>query len=236
MALKDLIISKTEISEDLIENILKNNVQLIKENEEVYLLPPTKNLSGTTRVILYLCGKKAWSLILNKEITTSIVELSNNTGIKGNTLRPILKKLKDSKQVDSQNGKYYLLPMGLTFLQQNLNKDNGINLSIKTTKHKARRKNSTTKTNDNDIVKTRKTNSSSGIPEQILIMINEGFFDQPKSLSEIIKELDKRAFKIPLTSLPSYVIPLTKSRKLERNKEKRGEKSVWVYKKLESKL
>lgn len=224
MALKDLIISKTKISEELVENLLKDRAQLIEENTEVHLLPETRRLPNSLRVLLYLCGKKAWSLLQDEEILTPIVELSNNLGIKGNTLRPTLKELRDDRLVESKSGQYYILPMGISCLQQYFEEE-----AKKAPVEKGEKRRTSRKKRSKAERKQKKT-STIGVGEQLRLMIEEGFFDIPKGLSEIRAELEKRAFNIPLTSLPYYVRDLVKKGVLGREKEKRGKRRVWIYK------
>lgn len=222
MTLEDLIISKTKISEGLIEKTLRGNVKLVEESLEVYLLPETKDLQNNSRILLYLTGKKAWSLLKNKEILTPIVELSNNLGIKGNTLRPILKELRDQQLVESKEGKYHILPMGISRLEKILEDYNkeppdkaGVRQTVK--KRKSGRK-------------AKRSVSDTGVISGLLQkLINQGFFNQPRGLSEIQKELKKNAVNVALTTLPSYVIQLIRNDVLFREKQRKGNRMVWVY-------
>lgn len=231
MSIKDLVVSKTDIGEELVESLLIGRVRLIEESSEVQLSPGTRGLPSATRILLYLCGKKAWSLLRNKELTTPIVELSNNLGIKGNTLRPTLKRLRDSRLIESKSGQYCILPMGVLHLQQYFEEED-----VKAAAEGGEKENVRDKSKSKGKKERRGTERkprrapTAGIGEQLRIMVEEGFFGEPKGLSEIQTELEKRAFIIPLTSLPLYVIDLVRGKALNREKEKRGRRKVWVYK------
>lgn len=223
MALQDLVISQTKISEELIEHLLKGKIQLIEENNEVHLLPSTKNYSNPIRVLLYLCGKKAWSLLKNEEVLTPIVELSNNLGIKGNTLRPILKSLRDDRLVESKSGQYYVLPTGITYLEQPSE-----DYKTGAAHHVAVKRKQADKSGK--APKTKKLTGTKGVGTQLRNLLEKGFFNEGKGLTEIQEMLAKKAVKVSLTSLPSYVINLVRKGLLDREKEKRGKKIIWIYK------
>jgi DNA-binding transcriptional MocR family regulator len=215
MVLKDLIISQDRISEEIIEKILSGRVQLLAENQQVHLLSSAKDLPSSIRILMYLAGKKAWSIIKKRDFLTPIVELSDNLGIKGNTLRPLLKNLRDEKLVESKSGTYRILPMGIVHLQQYPEKVAAPPKDRKETRFK---------------MEKRKKVATKGVSARIRLMIEEKFFETPKSLNDIREALKKNTYNIPRTSMPKYLIRLVRRGLLKREKSQRGKKNIWMYK------
>lgn len=120
MALKDLIVDQKQISHDMVENILKTRVELIKETKGVNLTKTGQKYGNKTKVLLILCGKKAWELLESSstKITTSIDELVQSLGINSSTLRGVLKDLKDDSLANAENSKYYITPKGVSQLEE----------------------------------------------------------------------------------------------------------------------
>ena len=173
MSLEDLIIDHKQISKELIEKVLKGRVELIKDSRGVLITKAGNNFSNKIKVLLLLCGKKAWSLLTSEEVLTSIEEIGKNIGIKGNTLRPLLKDLKDSYMVESERGKYKILPKGIFELE------NEFEHKIENTENKEVVRNVTLKTSQKDFSRSESINK----------LYEQGFFKEPKTLKYIRNEL-----------------------------------------------
>ena len=119
MGLEDLIIDKKQITDTFLEEILKGNVELVKEGKSVSLTQESLKFSSKTKILLYLCGIKAWDLIDGKQdpSKTSISELSQALGILNATMRSLLKELRDNGLVSSDKGKYFVLPKGVLVIK-----------------------------------------------------------------------------------------------------------------------
>src|SRR3989338_5656499 len=96
MALQDLVINNKQISSELVENLLKNRVELIQEGKKVNLTKEGMRLSNKGRILLFLTGGKAWELLDVDAWSSTPGDMQEFLGIPGNTLRPILKDLADS--------------------------------------------------------------------------------------------------------------------------------------------
>jgi len=215
MALEDLIIDHKQISKELLEKLLAGRTELIKENEGVNLTRISNNYSNKTRVLLYLCGKKAWELLSSNKVNASIEELQKNLGITGNTIRPILKELKDSYQAESEKGKYRILPKGVFELEKTIEHEDGKERINKTKPQKGDKS-------------SRQVSKS----EYINKLHNEGYFKEPRKMTDIMNELKKLGVSIKLTSLPPYLLPLVRKRKLNREQITEGKRKVWVYRSI----
>ncbi len=64
---------------------------------------------------------------------------------------------------------------------------------------------------------------------RILVLKEEGFFKTPKSSGQIRDELQAHGWHYPATSLSGELISLVQRRKLRRQKDKLGNKKLWVY-------
>lgn len=120
MALTDLIIDQSQITTDLIENVLKGRVSLVRESKGVYLSQESARLGTKVKLLLFLAGKRAWELIdgTGERFLSSLDEMGKETGVHGSTLRGALKDLKDAHLVDSENAKYFVLPKGMHTLTE----------------------------------------------------------------------------------------------------------------------
>jgi hypothetical protein len=216
MALKDLIIDQKQISEKLLERILKDRAHLIKQYQGVNLTKIGNSFSNKTRILLFLCGKKAWEFLTSKEEWVSITDIEKNLSIKGNTLRPLLKVLKDSYEVESAKGKYRILSKGIFELEKEFEQKSEEN---------ANEAKIVTRTRKRKI--SNKKFSRGGF---INGLCDQGFFKSPKTLEEVKNELERAGIATKLSSLPPYLLPLVRRRKLTREKVQKGKKRVWVYK------
>jgi len=102
MALKDLVKS-TDKLEDSLESILKGRVDLVKIGEEKSVRITKellKKLDNGSKMLLYLAGKRAWSLINRIEYWTKPRELETNLFIPGGSIRPLLIKFRKEKFVE----------------------------------------------------------------------------------------------------------------------------------------
>lgn len=215
MALKDLIINQKQISEELLEKLLKGRVDLIEGNQGVSLTKIGNSFSNRMKILLYLCGKKAWELLTSKEEWVSITEIERNIGIKGNTLRPLLKDLKDSYEVESEKGKYRILPRGILVLEKEFEQQD----SEKEKGEKRVR-----------VPKKEKLKREFSRGEFINKLYEQGFFKEPRALEEVKNELEKMGIVTKFSSLPPYFLPLVRKGKLIRERVQRGKKKIWVYK------
>lgn len=119
MALRDLIVQKKHITEELLEDVLKTYVRLVEEDQEVVLLPATEKLLIKQKVLLYLAGVYAWDLLLSHEKNTPLKnsDIEQALGVEGNTLRPILKTFRDSQLIEQVGDGVVITYKGVESLQ-----------------------------------------------------------------------------------------------------------------------
>lgn len=64
---------------------------------------------------------------------------------------------------------------------------------------------------------------------RILVLKDEGFFKTPKAIGQVREELQAHGWHYPLTSLSGELISSVQKRRLRRQKDKVGNKKLWVY-------
>lgn len=102
MALKDLVQSTNKI-EDRLEKILKNRTHLISVGEERNIRIDkelVKKLKNPIRILLYLAGRLAWSLIDKTEYWVKPKEIERELLIPGGSVRPILMNFKKERLIE----------------------------------------------------------------------------------------------------------------------------------------
>lgn len=71
-----------------------------------------------------------------------------------------------------------------------------------------------------------------GPKARLLELIDDGFFDEQRTLADVKAELADRGFHIPVTSLSSPLMRLTRDKKLRRQKQStggKGAKATYAY-------
>lgn len=130
MALEELI-SKKENLEEILEKLLKERVRLIEEEDEKIIQIEKKlarKLNNYTKILLYLAGKKAWELIekknTNKEIEFWVKpkEIEKNLQLRGGSVRPLLKQMKEAKLIDYKQKAYRINFAGILELEEKIKK------------------------------------------------------------------------------------------------------------------
>jgi hypothetical protein len=78
--------------------------------------------------------------------------------------------------------------------------------------------------------KKTQTSAKKGPQSHIKEMVDEKFFDKPKTIAQVKAELENRGHHIPLTSLSGPLQKLTQQKVLRRQRSKTaGNKQTYVY-------
>jgi hypothetical protein len=106
--LQSLVVDAQQISRDRLAELLRGKVLLDLQTATVHLVPEARTKMGARpAVLLALLGKKALSLLKSDAIDAmSPKDLADVTGVRGNTVRPILMRLADEGLV-IRRGKGY---------------------------------------------------------------------------------------------------------------------------------
>lgn len=109
--LSRLVADETEVNRELLAKALENKVRIDPKAGAVTFKPGVRDQIGAKgTVITILLARKALSL-LSGEFSEGLAprDLEELVGIRGNTLRPILKRLTDAGLVVRRGG-HYLIP------------------------------------------------------------------------------------------------------------------------------
>lgn len=108
--LEKLFIDEEEVSEDMLYDILAPYIRFGKKTNEIIPTNDFLNLKNKQKVLVIFIAIKALFMLGKREDDkASPKELEKLTGLKGNTIRPILKKLHDKRIILRDiKGKYFV--------------------------------------------------------------------------------------------------------------------------------
>src|SRR5258708_7824100 len=109
MALKDVVASKSALTEEAVEALIRDYIRYDLEEKEITFLSAAATLSGRQKVIVYLVALQGWPIVAKGEdIPTAATpgDIGARVGIHGGTLRPLLKDLKDRHLIAWKDGSY----------------------------------------------------------------------------------------------------------------------------------
>ena len=109
MSIQDLVVKSSEIGETALEKILKPYVQLV-DNGEISFNGSFFDLNADDKIGVALVAKDAWKYIPGKENLAGGVkneELEKLTLLPGNTVRPVVKRLRDKGLIRTEKAVHY---------------------------------------------------------------------------------------------------------------------------------
>ncbi len=240
MALKDLVASKASLAEDVIEQIISDYVRFDPDHKEIVFTPEAHGLSSKAKILIYLVALQGWPYVLDEVVPVDAKpgEIEEHTNIAGGTLRPLLKELKDRNIISEKGGRYSVRAVALRTIQDELDGKAAGSTSRKRSPRQKQKSEevsdaATRRANNDDQTSGSKTkarrSSGGGVAERFQSWIDDGYFDEPKSLADVQARFHKEAIIVPQTSLPSYLLKGVRSGQLERDKAEVNGKTVWVY-------
>ena len=232
MALKDLVVDRGKINEEMVEKIIANFARYELDPNVIVLTPEGAALKNDAKILVYLVAALGWQYVISEEYQadTRPAALEKALGIPGGTLRPALKKMKEAHLVTVTDGHYSIHPTNLNAISL-IVQDEKITPTTSKSAKKAKSKNRKGKLRtEGDTNKTKKKPEIS-IPSSLDRLIVEGFFVDDRTLSQVYDRLQELAINTKLTSLSGPIADLVRDEKLKRKKIKQNGKRVWVYKK-----
>lgn len=237
MALRDLIASKASLAEDVIEEIVSEYVRFDTDEKAVFLTPESDGLSNKAKALVYLVALQGWPFVIDDVVPVDAkpADIEKQTGIPGGTLRPILKELKDGRIVIEKGGHYSVLSSALRTIKAELESSRGA--VTRRRKGKAGRDVAPATDHRANVEvpeqgakkRARRSSSSTNAAESFGSWIDAGFFDKPRTLSDVQKRFHQEAMIVPRTSIPGYLLKAVRSRRLVRQKANVNGKNVWAY-------
>ena len=233
MALKDLVVDRGKITEEMVEKIIANFVHYELDPNAIVFTPEGASLKNDAKTLIYLVAILGWQYVIGEEhqADTRPAALEIALGIHGGTLRPILKKLKDSHLLAVVEGHYSIHPSNLDAISRVVRGEMQVptpSKSAKTSKAKSNNKKVTPRTEEN----TKKTTKKPGVPIRASLeqLIADGFFVEYRTLGQVSERFHELAIMTKVTSLSGPIADFVRDKKLQRKKIKQKEKQVWAYK------
>jgi hypothetical protein len=107
--LQELLVESKEVDEKLLADILKPYAQIEKDTGELIPTETFSNLPAEGKVIVvFLYSKAKVRLGFSSTEKLKPRDIENLVGLKGNTVRPILKKLKETNLLKVDEEGYWL--------------------------------------------------------------------------------------------------------------------------------
>jgi len=225
VALKNLTVEKSKLTEDAIESVVKDYIRYDPDALEIVVLPKFSNLDSRRKVLVYLAAVRGWPFVTEQppDEGAKPAEIERHTRIQGGTLRPILKKLKDTNVVAKRSGKYVLPNHNISLVAEMLSqhspapakqtdrkKPSGLRSGSKRTKKKSAKKHA----------------GPGGLVQDLL---RKGYFTNGRLLKDVQQRLAGKGFHYPPTSLSGVMQRLVQQELLHREKVKVGNRSSYQY-------
>ncbi len=106
-ALDALFVQESEISNEVLKDLLVRYVQLSGEGK-IFTKPEFTALPAKKQILVILLSKKVLKLKVNLEEETSGVDIMAATGMARGTVYPTLRDLERDRLVASKDGKYWV--------------------------------------------------------------------------------------------------------------------------------
>ncbi len=231
MALKDLVASKSALTEGAIEAFIKDYVRYDVEEKEITFLSAASTLSGKQKVLVYLAALQGWPFVAKGEeipTTAKPAHIGERVGIHGGTLRPILKDLKDRHLIARKGGAYSVRAASLADIKAEMEGT----ATVKKAARPIRAVKETGAVKGDPKSKRKPSSGKSGeLMEKFNRWIDEGFFRKPRTLAEVQERFHEQGDIVPQSSIPHYLLTAVRARppRLTRTRADVNGKKVWAY-------
>ena len=230
MALKDHVTDSAKLSEDEIESIIADHTKYDPTNQSIVLLPKALELSVEKKILLYLVALRGWKFVVEENPPASDAsprDIELVTGIRGGTLRPMLRALVQSRMLESRKGRYEIPAHNLGRVREAMMGGGTTVTSRPNPESQKKRKKGTAKSSTSKKYSEVKPSLADAFEK----LIQEKWFRGGKTLAQLKSKLEDRAVIVPTSHLPVHLLKACRSTppRLVRNKENRGGKVLWVY-------
>lgn len=252
MALKDLIAEKAALDEAAIERIVTPYVRYDVETQQVTFTPAFAGLSNRAKILVYLIALQGWRFVADNAPAADArpADVEDATGIPGGSLRPTLRLLCENHIVSDKDGRYSARAASFPAIEAELSGSNNAPIlrRARPVSRAARTSHAEAEitaeveevppldggdsgTNEGLTEKApRKISGKSGnLAATFDRWIGDGYFDQPRTLAEVLKRFRKEAIMVPRTSLPGYFLSAVRNGRLTRDEIQANGKTVWAY-------
>jgi hypothetical protein len=251
MPLKDLVAEKGALDEAVIERIISPYVRYDIEGKEVHFTAAFSGLSNKAKIFIYLVALQGWQFVTDEPIPSDArpADIVTATGIPGGSVRPTLSALCERHHLFERDGRYSVRGTSLPVIESELRggEDRVVPQPPRAGTRKAPRKGRVIAEarvedvdNDEELAHNEKSVGAVKRPRKIAgktgnlaatfdRWIDEGYFDEPRTLSEVQKRFRKQAIMVPRTSLPGYFLSAVRKGRLTRDEMQANGKTVWAY-------
>lgn len=239
MALKDLVADHRMIAEETIEKIVARYVRYDPAAHKIVWTPKAESLGNDAKVLVFLVAVFGWQYIsdASQDVATRPADLENELGIAGGTLRPILKRLKDAHLLTVVDGHYRVQFANLDSIEAAVAGE-----MPKADWSSRRRKPTRIKHEEVDgerldpVGKARKKSRgpSGGLKTFLIKWSGEGFFNEPKTLADLLERYHEHGVITKQTSLSGLMLEAVREGLFARTKVDVAGKQVWAYRALSS--
>jgi len=109
-ALEELLVSGKAINRELVAEVLSPFIKIDRDTCEIIPTAAWRKLSNEAKTLLYLTARKAMVALevpVGPESATP-QEIERGTGVIGNSLRPLLKRLSEQRILAKADGRYFV--------------------------------------------------------------------------------------------------------------------------------
>jgi hypothetical protein len=252
MTLKDLIVEQGALDEAAIERIVEPYVRYDVDAKKIRFMPAFAGLANKAKILVYLVALQGWRFVTDEPMPSDArpADIEAATGIPGGSLRPVLRGLSENHHVSEKDSRYSVRGTSLSEIEAELN---GGEERVVIRRQRPSGRTSAKSTGAGEVVaerdemsadapsaevavangeakKSRKVGSKTGnVAATFERWIDEGYFDEQRTLSDVQKRFLKEAIIIPQTSLPTYFLTAVRKGRLTRDEVEANGKTVWAY-------
>jgi hypothetical protein len=234
VALKDLIADDTKITEEMIEKIVVPYIRYNSAAHKIVWRPAGESLANEAKVLVFLVAVLGWQYVVEErqDVATKPADLEDELRIAGGSLRPILKKLKESHLLAVADGHYRVQLANLDSIQAAI-----AGSTPKVARKGGARKHASNKQDEADSERAEPVGDANkkkrGVSRQLKPFLTEwtreGFFSEPKTLANLLERYHEHGVITKQTSLSGLMLEAVHDGLLARTKKDVGGKQVWAY-------
>ncbi len=230
MALKDLVADANKIDEETIEDIVANYVRYDPVAFKIVFTPNGAELKNELKLLVYLVSVVGWKYLVEdaEAVPTKPSDLEAALGIGGGTLRPILKKLKDSHLVSVNDGHYTVQTANLDIVRRVIKGEKVRSARVRKSATKSTERNSSNQPRTQDA--KQKKNSAGELRPLLEAWVNDGYFDEARTIRDLLERYHEHAIIVQRTSLSGLLLRAVRDGLLSRAKVETDGKRIWRYK------
>jgi hypothetical protein len=228
MALTDHITDSAALKEEEIESIIADFLKYDPTHKAVVFLPKTHSLSVEKKILLHLVALRGWQFVVKENPPSANAaprDIERVTGVRGGTLRPMLRALVQSMMLEAKKGKYEIPAHNLGRVREAM-AGSGTTVTSRPVTERQRKA-----SGDQSAIIKKASQSKPSLSEAFEKLLQTGWFKEGRTLGQLREKLGQMAVIVPDSHLPVYLLKACRGDRprLVRNREVMGGKRLWVY-------